>query len=227
MKIGLLTFYTKEYQKLADMVMPNKNEYCTKRGYEHIVKIGPHKDANLYYAIDRLFYIYDLLFTNNYDLDAVWILNVQSLITNYDKKIEDLIEEKFDSLTRTFPKPYDFFISKDVGGLNAGSFIVRKSDWNRTWLQLIMTLAPSINHCHHEQWVMQLYHDKPQFINNIKLLKQNDLNSYDYTYYAPNWGITTPGHWQPGDLALSFPGMDLNKRLIEIPKHFDKIDKGK
>ena len=231
MKIALLTFYTKEYQKLADIILPNKEEYCKKRGYEHIVKIGPFTNRGLYYAIDRLLYLHDLLFVQNHDVDAVWVLNVQSLITNYNKKIEDLITEPLIIQKDLQPgqtvvtKEYDFFFSRDVGGCNAGSFIVRKTDWSRSWIQLITTLAPNIGHVHHEQWVMELYHKQPQWINLIKILPQNLLNSYLYTYYAPNWNENTPGHWQSGDLALSFPGMDLNKRMVEIPKHFDKIIK--
>jgi len=54
MKIVLLTFYTRDFQPLADIVLQNKEEYCRIAGYEHVVKVGPYADPNCYYAIDRL-----------------------------------------------------------------------------------------------------------------------------------------------------------------------------
>ena len=63
MKVALLTFYSDFYQKVADLTIPNKDEYCAKNGYQHIVKVGPHsKTPGLYYAIDRLIYLHDILF---------------------------------------------------------------------------------------------------------------------------------------------------------------------
>lgn len=214
MKIALLTFYSPHYQKVADLTLPDKDAYCVKNSYQHIVKIGPYRDENLYYAIDRLIYLYDILFKEQNDIDAIWILNVQSLITNYNKKIEDLLDTK-----------HDFYISPDVGGLNAGSFIVKKSDWLKLWLEEVIKLAPNVNHCHWEQTAISRLSGDDRFKEKIEILKQNDINSYNYPYYAPNWNENTPGHWKSGDLAISFPGISFERRLEIIPEWLQKVIK--
>lgn len=219
MNIALLTFYSPHYQKVADLTSPGKEEYCEKNDYKHLIKIGSYKNANLYYAIDRLIYLYDILFDqppeDDYLVpDAVWVLNVQSIVTNYNKKIEDLIDAD-----------HDFYISPDVGGLNAGSFIVKKSDWSKKWLEEVIKLAPNVNHCHWEQTAMQHLHIKEEFRPKIKILRQDDLNSYDYTLYRPNWNENTLGHWHSGDLAISLPGLTIDQRMELIPKWLEKVVK--
>lgn len=218
MKIALLTFYSPHYQKVADLTSPGKDEYCAKNNYIHIKKIGPHRRPDLYYAIDRLFYLYDILFDtpeSDYLIpDVIWVLNVQSVITNYNKKIEDLLDDE-----------HDFYISPDVGGLNAGSFIVKKSEWSQKWIDVICALAPNVNHCHWEQTAMQHLHIREEFRPKIKILKQTDLNSYDYNLYRPNWNENTLGHWHSGDLAISLPGLTIDRRMELIPEWLNKVVK--
>lgn len=213
MKIALLTFYTGDHYKIADVVRENKDGYCKKRGYDHIEFKGPYNDGTLYYAIDRLFYLRDIL--KNYD--TIWVLNVQSIITNYNKKIEDLLEDG-----------KDFVISADVGGLNAGSFIIKNSQWSFKWLDFLCKKSP-LNPTEHwgnhwEQKIIQSNYQNIEWINNIKIVSQNEINSYIYSMYPP-WNNSTPGDWRSGDRVLAFPGQSLEKRLIEVPKHFDRVIK--
>jgi hypothetical protein len=107
------------YSALADLIIANRDEYCARHGYKHLVKVGPHWKADAYYAFQRLAYIRELLDTESAP-DFVWGLNVQSVLTNMTKPVTDYIADP----TKHFWATPDRNVS-----LNMGSFIVRNSDW--------------------------------------------------------------------------------------------------
>ena len=91
MKISLLTFYTNEYQSLADLTVRNRNEWCARHGYHHEIKVGPYKGLP-YYAYDRLVYLRDMLVPGGPDI--VWTLNVQAVITNLARPLERRLRQR-------------------------------------------------------------------------------------------------------------------------------------
>ena len=107
-----------------------------------------------------------------------------------------------------------------------GSFIVKKSDWSQKYLKFLCEESPKnpTQHWgnHWEQAIVQKNMNHPEFKDKIKLLSQNDLNSYDYKMYPP-WNETTPGNWKDGNLAISFPGTKLERRLELIPEWLKKV----
>lgn len=203
MKIALLTHYlpTKDddYQKLADLTIPNRDDYCKKHGYQHIVQCGAYKDVSLYYAVQRIHLIWDI-FNKQDSPDLIWVLNVQAVITNSRHKITNFIDDE-----------HDFFIHADINGLNAGSFIIRKSEWSKKWLDFIIEKSADNSHCWHEQKIMIDNHSKPEWAYKIKILDHPGINSYQYFRYGR--GTDTPGDWRPDHLCLSLPGLTLKERL--------------
>ena len=200
MKIALLTFYTPEYQKLADLVIPNRDAYCKKHGYEHIVMVGPYNiSKNNYYAFDRIEYVRDALTTYK-DIDAIWVLNVHAMIMNFNTKIEDFIDDK-----------HSFFIAKNHAGLNAGSYIVRNTEDGKKYLDYILAHeAVHKNHEWYEQKIMMNNEHNPAFKDIVKILPQPSINGHKYSY----WGMpdTTLGNWKKGDFVLHMPGTDIKFR---------------
>lgn len=194
MKITLLTFYSREYQSLADITVPNKEEYCRRAGYEHIVRTGPYANAAYYYAVDRLIFLKDLLSRSTGAPELVWVLNLHTYIMNYQKRLEEVVSEE-----------HDFFISADCHGLNAGSFVVRRSEWSCRWLDFIIGEALRGNHHWHEQKVMQDHAGDPEWRDKIRILPQNAINSYDYRLY--NMSESTEGQFRRGDLLFHAPGI--------------------
>lgn len=201
MNIGLLTFYLSNYQELANLIVPERRKYCEKHDYENLVVVGPYKEKDWYYAYDRLVFVRDYLDSNK-NMEFIFVLNIQSVITNFTKKITDFTDDT-----------YDCWVTKDVGGINCGSMIFRNSDWTKKWLDFIISKEPEYrNDCWHEQRCFQHNWMEPKWAHKINLLPQNSINSYLYTWFPP-WNEKTSGHWKSGDFILSMPGTDLKRRL--------------
>lgn len=205
MNLTLLTHYIptlkEDYQVIADLTIPTKDAYCERFGYRHMVHAGPYGNERLYWAIQRLQLVYDYLFSGVNDVDAVWALNPQSLITSLKIDVADYLTPD-----------HDFFITADINGLNAGSFIVRKTEWSRRYLECLLKLAPNVNHGHWEQMAMIRTYQLPEWAPKIGILPHPSINSYLYSrlYNMPD---TTPGQWKPGHLVLSLPGTTFQQRI--------------
>ena len=201
MNLTILTSYYVNYQPLADLVLPNREEYCRRHGYGHYIQIGPYDGLNWHQGTARIKQIYDMLFKSPNEIDSIWCLDIDAIIMNLTKKVEDFLDDD-----------HDFFIAKDVHGVNGGSFIVRKSEWAKEWLYFLWTEALIINHCWHENRVMHLHAEtNPRFKDKIKVLPHPSINSYFYDIY--NRPTTTPGHFNKGDFVLHLPGLNIDKRL--------------
>lgn len=204
MKVALVTQHVADkgdYSQLAALTLPNRDEWCQRHGYEHIVQQGFYKNPAVYYAFDRLMLVRDLLDRADAP-DIFWVLNVSSLITNISKPLVDVLDDE-----------HDFWIAKDVHGLNAGSFVVRRSDFCRRWLDFLISMEPRYrNDCWFEQRGMMDWWQHENWTWKIHLVPQRAIQSYDYSLYRP-WPPETPGNWRRGDLCLGLPGLDLNQRL--------------
>lgn len=203
MSLSLLTFYMDNYVELTRLVIPNRDEYCARHGYTHVVKTGPYKDAGLYYAVQRLWFLLDEMEKPGAS-EYWWVMNAQSVITNMTK----------DVMIVTDPN-HHFWIARDINGLNAGVFVVKNSERGRAWIRFVAEKAPHINHCWHEQRVMQENETNIAWADVVSVIHPSLCNSYRYSLY--NWPDTTPGDWRPGDLVLSFPGTSLSERLSLVP----------
>jgi len=194
MNIALLTFYSPHYQKIADLVIPNRDAYCLKHRYFHIVKVGPYTQKNNYYAFDRIEYVYDDLMVPNNDFDAIWVLNVHAMIMNFNFKIEDFIDDT-----------HSFFIAKNHAGMNAGSYIVKNDEGGKKYLEFILSKeAIHKNHEWYEQKIMMDNEDNPKVKDLVKILPQPSINGHKYSYW--NMPDTTLGNWKKGDFVLHMPG---------------------
>ncbi len=207
MSVTLITHYvpteSENYQELADLNIVNRDEYCNRHGYIHHVHKGSYGDPTLYYAYQRLKLVRDLM--DKPDATKLfWVLNVSSIITNMLVPLEDFVNPVWQ---------YDFLISKDVHGINAGSMIFSNTEWSRKWLDFLISLEPKYrNDDWHEQRAIMHWWMHEDWTHKIMLLQQNDINSYEYRFYPP-WNEETPGQWGYGDLVLALPGIDLPRRL--------------
>ena len=208
MKLALFTQHFPNYQSLADLAVPNHEEYCIRHGYQHIVHQGAYANPNWYYGFQKIQYILDLFYdpakvgaTESPDL--VWSLNLPSVITNMTIPVTEYLQDS----------NADFWITKDCHDINGGSLVVRKSEWSKRWLEFIIANEPIYkNHCWFEQKVMIDHWQNPEWKSRISILHQRLINSYVYQLYPP-WNSGTIGDWRRGDLVLSFPGTNLEQRL--------------
>lgn len=188
--ISLLSFFSPDYAPMHNLTAGVKDAYCAKHGYRHIVRTTPYGDPNRYYAYARLNYLRDLLFGDlpeGRGVEVVAVLNGHAQVMTHSITVESFLEEG-----------KDFYIAADVNGLNAGVFIVRKSEWLREWLDYLLEHERETDHHDwKEQHMMQLSWERPEFKPHIKLVDQWLLNSYDWALY--NWSRDTPGQFRPGE----------------------------
>lgn len=204
MKLALLSYYTRDhedYLKVADINVPAREAYCKRHGYDHVVHCGPYHDPSLYYAVARIYKVYDMLFRDPNPPDFVWVLNVQAVITNQGIPVHQYTDDE-----------HDFWITKDCHVINAGSFIVRRSEWSRRWLQAVGEQGHRSGAPWFENRAIIDMWERPEWKPYIKVLPQNTINSYRMGLYPP-WNSSTPGDWRAGDLVLSLPGLNLSQRL--------------
>lgn len=216
MKIALVNQYTADYQSLADLTIVNRQEYCNKHGYfYHVSREEAPYEPNM--GFRRILFILELF--KKYNYDYIHCTGIDSLIMNFNIKIEDWIDTN-----------YDFFIAKETSGgyknINADAFIVKNSSNGIGWLEFIYSKREEYkNTCWHEQRVIIDYYDKLPFSNFIKIMPQQSFNSYPWKFYGPTQdGMSDvhkgePGGFKLGDFLLHAPGHTLVNRL-RIWEHY-------
>lgn len=215
---------TPDMDQLTDITWPNKSEYCQKYGYHGILQ----KQTWPYLGFDKIIMIKQILESNRYE----WILWVDNdvLFTNFDKKIEEIIEANNDS---------HFIICADYGGaVNAGVFLVKNSDKGKEYIQHLAEkmyeLAPINKFLFGEEQtaICATYKDE-KWKDTVKVIPQKIMNAYPYSgvYGHPNglndW-LGVNGNWEEGDFIIHIPGFgpDLfHKRLEHFKKYITLVRK--
>lgn len=200
-KVAILIQRTLDWQEIADITVKNNEEYARKHGYSFIHEIfdSPYDGFNKIETVQKLF-----LFT---DVTLVWSLDCDALITRHSIKIENFVDNE-----------HDFYITKDYNGLNAGSFIIKKSQWSYSFISYLLDQKGKDGmYC--EQDAINQYRRTYPESTKIKILPQSNINSYLYENY-PEIPLQTheQGNWDPGDFVLHLPGVGMKKR-IEILKN--------
>lgn len=205
MRTGVLTAYYENYKPLADIVVPNLEDYCIRHNYLFCTYIFP--SSGVHYSFKRIKAIRDLL--NNEDIDLILCLDIDVLITNHNIKIESFIDSE-----------HDFYITKDINGINAGNFIVKNTDWSKSFLDYILSHQETKDN---DQEVIESIKEDEIWEGKIKILSHPSINSYPYEHYGPNFGAigdrkvekptTEEGNWGPGNFIIHLPGMPLEKRI--------------
>lgn len=202
--IVLATMHNEGYRELAQVTFDgNKQVYCDLHDYVLAAKTDNWSTDVVYY--DKIQYLIDIL-ENNPEVTWVWWLDCDALITNFTKKIEDVVDDN-----------YHIIISTDVNGINCGSFFVKNSPEGLGWLKHIYSTKPLYldkKWDNPEQTPMIMSYIKYRDI--IKLLPQKEINSYFYELYPGISNIDmlhTNGQWTPGDWVLHLPGVHNLKRI--------------
>ncbi len=193
---AVFIYYTPDWQPLADIVLPKVKEYCKRWHYRfyagcHVSMDNPVGMYKMYYLLLELC-----------DDDFIWVLDLDTLITNPSIPFTQFTDNE-----------HDIFITEDIHGINAGSWIIRNTEAARLFVRTVINNfdAPE------EQTVMKRYLD----LVKIKLLPHPSINSYKYELYKnilkDELGETVMSHeegqWQPGDLLLHLPGLDMQTRI--------------
>ena len=208
-KIAVLILYTQGWQDIARIVIPNAQKYADKHGYELLVKKYPEPYLSDfgYKKLEQIRGIFE-----HGDADIVWSLDLDTLITNHNYKVEDYLKEGS-----------DFFITKDVNGVNGGSFIVRNTKWSMEFMDwLLGKKGEEKMYC--EQDAIRAYMEEYP-VSPVCVVGHPSFNSYHYSLYPQFENITSEeaGNWYEGNFVLHLPGLGIEQR-IEILKNTKIIE---
>ncbi len=201
---AVFIYYTPDWQPLADIVLPRVRDYCHQHGYVFICRVN-HSDTicglNKMQLLHERFYFF-CLDEQVQVFEFIWVLDLDTLITNPSIPFTQFTNNE-----------HDIFITEDIHGINAGSWIIRNTEASRLFVRTVINNfdAPE------EQTVMKRYLDMVK----VKILPHPSINSYKYELYKDilkdELGETVmtheEGQWQPRDLLLHLPGLDMQTRI--------------
>lgn len=204
-KFAVVSMYNEGHADLAAYTWPNKVEYATKHGYSSYAKTSGWMLTPIHF--EKITHMLDVMKLEP-DLNWVWWLDNDAIVTNSDIQLEDIVDNNFHVI-----------ITSDIACLNAGSFLVRNSMQGREWLEFI--LAKGLEHYKDNRWPEQqpMSDFYVTFKDIIKIVPQRTMNSYNYNIYGvdPTDLIGTNGQWEYGDFVLHMPAIP-NPMRIEILK---------
>jgi hypothetical protein len=225
MKTMIFTLSRDNYKSLRDITSPNKIEYCQKHGYIFQERNDNFKFENL--GFEKIYRILEIL--EEKQCDILYWCGTDTLITNYNIKITDLIDIE-----------HDFFIATDANNINADSFIIKNTiDAREFFLRIINSYPQYAHHCWAEQQVIiDLITQNEHYKNITKILPQKIINCYDYSIY-PNSNFSGAidrlrnkqdfygnyGQWEKGDFLIHWPATNLDQRLNLTKKYIPLIIK--
>jgi len=205
---AIISMHTLDYQPLADFTWTqNKLEYAKQHGYKYFCKTDGFTLPKHAVGGEKL-KLFREYFDNNIDVEWIWWCETDTLITNYNIKIEDHIDNNF-----------HFVIGTDGNGLNAGSFFLRNSIQGNAYLNWLISVWPKYeDHYFYEQQAMIDSLTMPEWLPIIKVVKQHCFNSHDCwpNSWEPGYGFDKLGGrawWEPGDFMVHWPGSSLETRL--------------
>lgn len=207
-KILLENSYDKVYEPLGQLTwFENKVKYAEKHGYKISLNLC---EVTRHLGWEKIYHTKEIL--ENIDVDWVWVTGCDSMITNFDKKIEPILDNNF-----------DIIIAKDQNNINVDSFLIKNSSKSIEFLQTIIDRYDQyVGHIWAEnQCIIDLYNSI--YHENIKIVPQRTLNAYNYNTLGlpkPNLdGLGLDGNWQPNDLLIHFVNQPLEHRLSLCTKY--------
>jgi hypothetical protein len=201
MKIAVCSLYiNKWYMDIVKYGKISLEKYCNKHGYDFHFETESTSGGVYDGKRDIPWYKIQLLLKilNNYDYDYVIWNDADSHIVNYDKKLENFIDEMGDK---------DILVARDWKSiLNTGTMFIRNCDYTKQLLTAIWNNdKPSDPKLHEQSSLGDIYqkniNDAQNHIMILPLHRQNDFLSYWYSYFPGKCFIlhaTRCSHDRPG-----------------------------
>jgi hypothetical protein len=205
---AIISYHDKTYEPLAEYTWTNnKIPYSELYGYHCEFEPCIPVDVNIgtfHLQVQKVDMILRML-DDPANYEWIWWTGCDLMITNFTIKMEDRIDNN-----------YHMVVATDCNGINADSILIRNSPESRAYWQMVSDMLPSCKwDWEGEQGIMKRTY--PQYVNQIKIVPQRDINSYDYKSYGTAYSgidfLGTDGNWKPGDWVIQWPGHGLAKRV--------------
>ena len=209
--MAIVSIFNERHADLAELTWyNNKVKYAEKHGYLALPKTDNFSQDQVHF--DKFVHILDVM-EKNPSVDWVWWLDNDAMITNFDIRVEDLVDND-----------YHIIMPTDIAALNSGSFIVRNSAQVKEWLNFLLSKKKEYKDdkkWFEQQAVIDFY---PKFQDLFKIVPQQWLNSYDYKMYNVEGTdlLGQDGQWYPGDFVIHWPGLP-NPARVQLAQQCQKF----
>lgn len=179
-------------------------DYVRRHGYDLVVDYEAHTRER-----GAVWWKFDMVrrLIKKDQWDWIWWLDFDTLITNTDIKVADIIQDTLNNATN--PDELDYLFSHDCNDLNLGSFVVRSHERSLKFLDDIYAIEASVKK-----------QDKDAQLSEqdaITKLMEQDPASKKRTAVIPQWMINAfpdeipcyedpPRPWEHGFFLLHFAG---------------------
>ncbi|KAL6159654.1 hypothetical protein ACJBU6_02085 [Exserohilum turcicum] len=119
LRVAIMTFVT-EQRSYLHLSLKNKDHYARRHGYDFITDYEQHSATG-----NPVFWKFDMLerLVKKDTYDWIWWLDFDTLITNTDINIQDIIYDELQNAENA--DEVDYIFTHDCNGLNLGSFVTR------------------------------------------------------------------------------------------------------
>ena len=229
-QIAIITLHTPNFQQLADLTWPNKVDYANLHGYRYYCKTDGFK---FQWPSGEKFPMIKKYLVDNPDVEWVWWVDTDTIITNYTKQIQDYLDNDYHFIISTDvdhnPEPVH---EKDHRAVNAGSFFVRNSPEAHAYLDWMLSVYREYVVKHGwftEQKIIDASYNFPDLKTTwkkyIKICPQHWFNSFDCDprKFARDL-LGERANWEPGDFLVHWPGIGMDTRF-RLAKKYNAIIK--
>lgn len=190
MKFAVVSHHTPNYQEMANITVPSKEQYAAKHGYSLFIKTDNFLNKpGLYPSYEKCFYLTTIMNANP-DIEWFWYSGCDCLITNLDITLESLIDSNF-----------HFIVTKDDHGIGGDVFFIRNTPEGREYMQHL----EEPHWCGTEQGHMWDDESNPKWLALTKYIPQYYMNSYEMKYYPHKRGFdlfNQRSQWLTGDFLI-------------------------
>lgn len=210
-KIALTTFYTQNYQPLADITVKEMRKYCDRHGYYLNERIIGDEQSFHFVKTEDTRKLLD-------EFEIVMAIEADCLITNHNITVESFLDNENELLYTT-----------DRNGANFGVYIASSSEWTK---QLFDWINMQKDKYGDEQNIVE---QNPN-ITKVARVQHPCFNSVPYQHYYPSLGVigykdgdivTMPtrfeGNWENGDFIMHLAGHTLEARCEIFKQHLTDI----
>lgn len=203
MNIHIFATYTKDWTALVDLVHPLWTEYAQRHGY-HLAVVETERIYPEHYSFTKTYAAAEYLRLHRPEL--LWVIDLDMIPTDMTILAQSFLDP-FGSL-------YSVHLTRDINGLNSGSYFITPFVGAFMWLETIVGLRSVCSSEQHAMWLIQ-----EGFNNVVGVLHHPSINSIPYHLYEYGLRKEEDGQWGEGHLTCHLPGMSMAKR-IEILKAF-------
>jgi hypothetical protein len=208
--IKIISSSDKNFNELSEISNKSIADYSNKHNLKFETRLVPDS-----FKIHPSWYKLDFLldeFSNekNNDIDYFLWIDSDAVILNMNFDINSIIDKsKF------------LHISKGFDTMNAGVFILKKTEMSKNFIEKTKLKT----HYHEHPWLENMamidliFHENHGFLENINFVSQKILNAYDYDLY-PEFQQRQKdlGQYEQDSFIVHFPGMPKEQKIKNMKR---------